>query len=50
VPTRFKAAVTSAGAGGHAANWDSDDTTYDDVWYLGGALPWENPGICQSVA
>ena len=48
--TRFKAAVTGAGAVEHAANWGNDDTTYDDVWYLGGALPWENPGIYQSEA
>lgn len=48
--TRFKAAVTGAGAVEHAANWRNDDTTYDDVWYLGGGLPWENPGIYQSEA
>jgi dipeptidyl aminopeptidase/acylaminoacyl peptidase len=48
--TRFKAAVTGAGAVEHAANWGNDDTTYDDVWYLGGALPWQNPGIYQSEA
>ena len=48
--TEFKAAVTGAGAVEHAANWGNDDTTYDDVWYLGGALPWQNPGIYQSEA
>jgi dipeptidyl aminopeptidase/acylaminoacyl peptidase len=48
--TRFKAAVTGTGAVEHAANWGNDDTTYDDVWYLGGGLPWENPGIYQSEA
>jgi dipeptidyl aminopeptidase/acylaminoacyl peptidase len=48
--TRFKAAVTGAGAVEHAANWGNDDTGYDDVWYLGGALPWQNPSIYQSEA
>jgi dipeptidyl aminopeptidase/acylaminoacyl peptidase len=48
--TRFKAAVTGAGAVEHAANWGNDDTTYDDVWYLGGSLPWQDPGIYQSEA
>ena len=48
--TRFKAAVTGAGAVEHAANWGNDDTSYDDVWYLGGSLPWQNPGIYQSEA
>ena len=48
--TEFKAAVTGAGAMEHAANWGNDDTTYDDMWYLGGALPWQNPGIYQSEA
>ncbi|HET9742763.1 MAG TPA: prolyl oligopeptidase family serine peptidase [Terriglobales bacterium] len=38
--TRFKAAVTGAGAVEHTANWGNDDLTYDDAWYLGGA-PWE---------
>jgi dipeptidyl aminopeptidase/acylaminoacyl peptidase len=40
--TRFKAAVTGAGAIEHAANWGNDDLTFDDAWYLGGA-PWEQP-------
>ncbi|MGB6974067.1 MAG: prolyl oligopeptidase family serine peptidase [Terracidiphilus sp.] len=47
--TRFKAAVTGAGAIEHAANWGNDDLTYDDAWYLGGR-PWENPSIYQSEA
>ena len=47
--TRFKAAVTGAGAVEHAANWGNDDETWDDAWYLGGQ-PWENPQIYQSEA
>jgi dipeptidyl aminopeptidase/acylaminoacyl peptidase len=47
--TRFKAAVTGAGAVEHAANWGNDDETWDDAWYLGGQ-PWENPAIYQSEA
>jgi dipeptidyl aminopeptidase/acylaminoacyl peptidase len=38
--TRFKAAVTGAGAAEHVANWGNDDTTFDDAYFLGGA-PWE---------
>lgn len=38
--TRFKAAVTGAGAVEHVANWGNDDLSHDDAWYLGG-LPWE---------
>ena len=38
--TRFRAAVTGAGALEHAANWGNDDTTFDDAYFLGG-LPWE---------
>ena len=38
--TRFKAAVTGAGAVEHVANWGNDDTTFDDAYYLGG-LPWQ---------
>ena len=45
--TRFKAAVTGAGAVEHAANWGNDDVTWDDAWYLGGT-PWENPALYQS--
>jgi dipeptidyl aminopeptidase/acylaminoacyl peptidase len=40
--TRFKAAVTGAGAVEHVANWGNDDTTFDDAYFLGG-LPWETP-------
>ncbi len=45
--TRFKSAVTGAGAVEHAANWGNDDETFDDAWYLGGR-PWENPSLYQS--
>jgi dipeptidyl aminopeptidase/acylaminoacyl peptidase len=38
--TRFKAAVTGAGAVEHVANWGNDDTVFDDAYFLGG-LPWE---------
>jgi dipeptidyl aminopeptidase/acylaminoacyl peptidase len=47
--TRFKAAVTGAGAVEHAANWGNDDETWDDAWYLGGQ-PWQNPELYQSEA
>ena len=47
--TRFKSAVTGAGAVEHAANWGNDDSTRDDSWYLGGR-PWENADIYQSEA
>ncbi|MFT4111941.1 S9 family peptidase [Silvibacterium sp.] len=47
--TRFKAAVTGAGAVEHAANWGNDDLTYDDAWYLSGT-PWEKPELYQSEA
>ncbi|MFZ0938468.1 MAG: prolyl oligopeptidase family serine peptidase, partial [Candidatus Sulfotelmatobacter sp.] len=40
--TRFKAAVTGAGAVEHLANWGNDDTTSDDAYFLGGR-PWEAP-------
>jgi dipeptidyl aminopeptidase/acylaminoacyl peptidase len=40
--TRFKAAVTSAGAVENVANWGNDDTTFDDAYFLGGR-PWEAP-------
>ncbi len=40
--TRFKAAVTGAGAVENVANWGNDDTTFDDAFDLGG-LPWEVP-------
>jgi dipeptidyl aminopeptidase/acylaminoacyl peptidase len=38
--TRFKAAVTGAGAVEHVCNWGNDDTSLDDAYFLGG-LPWE---------
>jgi dipeptidyl aminopeptidase/acylaminoacyl peptidase len=38
--TRFKAAVTGAGAVEHVANWGNDDTVMDDAYFLGGR-PWE---------
>lgn len=47
--TRFKAAVTGAGAVEHAANWGNDDVTWDDAWYLNGK-PWETPGLYESEA
>jgi dipeptidyl aminopeptidase/acylaminoacyl peptidase len=47
--TRFRAAVTGAGAVEHAANWGNDDLTFDDAAYLGGR-PWEKPDIYQSEA
>ena len=47
--TRFKSAVTGAGAVEHAANWGNDDETWDDAWYLGGR-PWENPKLYQDEA
>jgi len=47
--TRFKAAVTGAGAVEHAANWGNDDMSFDDAWYLAGR-PWENPALYQSEA
>ncbi len=40
--TRFKAAVTGAGAVENVANWGNDDTTFDDAYDLGGR-PWEAP-------
>ncbi len=47
--TRFKAAVTGAGAVEHAANWGNDDVSFDDAWYLHGA-PWQQPELYQSEA
>ncbi len=38
--TRFKAAMTGAGAVEHVGNWGNDDTTFDDAYFLGGR-PWE---------
>ena len=40
--TRFKAAMTGAGAVEHVANWGNDDMTVDDAYFLGGR-PWEAP-------
>jgi dipeptidyl aminopeptidase/acylaminoacyl peptidase len=40
--TRFKAAVTGAGAVEHIGNWGNDDTNTDDAYFLGGR-PWEAP-------
>ncbi|MBZ5653952.1 MAG: S9 family peptidase [Acidobacteriia bacterium] len=47
--TRFKAAVTGAGAVEHVANWGNDDTVFDDVYFLGG-LPWQAPDRYRSEA
>jgi dipeptidyl aminopeptidase/acylaminoacyl peptidase len=47
--TRFRSAVTGAGAVEHASNWGNDDLTFDDAWYLGG-MPWQNPSAYQSEA
>jgi dipeptidyl aminopeptidase/acylaminoacyl peptidase len=38
--TRWKAAMTGAGAVEHVGNWGNDDTTFDDAYFLGGR-PWE---------
>ena len=47
--TRFKAAVSGAGAVEHAANWGNDDTGFDDVYFLGGHA-WEVPDRYRSEA
>ncbi|MGB9073534.1 MAG: prolyl oligopeptidase family serine peptidase [Terriglobales bacterium] len=47
--TRFKAAVTGAGAVEHVANWGNDDTVMDDAYFLGG-LPWETADRYRSEA
>jgi dipeptidyl aminopeptidase/acylaminoacyl peptidase len=47
--TRFKAAVTGAGAVENVANWGNDDTTMDDAYFLGG-LPWQVPNRYHSEA
>lgn len=47
--TRFKAAVTGAGAVEHVANWGNDDTGFDDVYFLGGHA-WEVPDRYRSEA
>jgi dipeptidyl aminopeptidase/acylaminoacyl peptidase len=47
--TRFKAAITGAGAVEHVADWGNDDTTFDDAYFLGG-LPWEAADRYRSEA
>ena len=47
--TRFRSAVTGAGAVEHAANWGNDDLSFDDASYLSGQ-PWEKPELYQSEA
>lgn len=47
--TRFRVAVTGAGAVEHVANWGNDDTTFDDAYFLGGR-PWEAPRRYQDEA
>jgi dipeptidyl aminopeptidase/acylaminoacyl peptidase len=47
--TRFRSAVSGAGAVEHASNWGNDDETFDDAWYLGGT-PWQKPEIYQQEA
>ncbi len=47
--TRFKAAVTGAGAVEHVADWGNDDTGFDDVYFLGGHA-WEVPDRYRSEA
>ena len=47
--TRFKAAVTGAGAVENVADWGNDDTSFDDIYFLGG-FPWEVPQRYQNEA
>ena len=47
--TRFKAAVTGGGAVENIANWGNDDTSFDDIYFLGG-FPWEVPQRYQDEA
>ncbi len=47
--TRFRSAVSGAGAVEHAANWGNDDMSFDDAWILGGT-PWQTPARYQSEA
>jgi dipeptidyl aminopeptidase/acylaminoacyl peptidase len=47
--TRFKAAVTGAGAVEHVVNWGNDDTTWDDAYFLGG-LPWATEALYNAEA
>lgn len=43
---RFKVALSGAGAAEQAAEWGTDDSTFDDAAYLGGT-PWEKPKIYE---
>jgi dipeptidyl aminopeptidase/acylaminoacyl peptidase len=47
--TRFRSAVSGAGAIENAVNWGNDDMSYDDAWMLGGT-PWQQPARYQSEA
>jgi dipeptidyl aminopeptidase/acylaminoacyl peptidase len=47
--TRFKAAVTGAGAVEHAAEWENDDTPLEGAWLTGGR-PWEASKLYQQEA
>jgi len=47
--TRFRAAVTGAGAIENVADWGNDDSTFDDEWFMGGA-PWQARDIYNSEA
>ena len=47
--TRFKAAVTGAGAVEHAAEWGNDDTPLEGAWLTGGR-PWEASKLYQQEA
>ena len=47
--TRFKAAVTGAGGIENIADWGNDDSTVDDVFFMGGT-PWEAPARYNSEA
>lgn len=47
--TRFKAAMTGAGAVEHAANWGNDDTSFDDAGLFGGR-PWEQQKVYAEEA
>ncbi|HTR23541.1 MAG TPA: prolyl oligopeptidase family serine peptidase [Terriglobales bacterium] len=42
--TRFRAAVTGAGAIENVADWGTDDSTFDDEWFMSGA-PWQSRDI-----
>jgi Prolyl oligopeptidase family len=47
--TRFRAAVTGAGAVEHTANWGNDEMTFDDAYILGGT-PWQVENAYNSEA